>query len=79
MQRGTRKPHPTMLPAEETPAEGPTAVWRRAELVVEREVITVHYPGGSAVVGECPKCGHEVLIRDVMTGPAIDLLKNPNP
>jgi hypothetical protein len=71
-----------MLPAAETPAARATPVWRHTEVVVEREVLTVHYRGGAAVVGECPQCGCEVLMRDAKlcpSSPAVDQLDKPNP
>jgi hypothetical protein len=66
-----------MLPAETT-----TAVWRRTEVVVEREILTVHSPDGAAFVGECPQCGSEVLMLDAKiesSGSTIDPRRRQTP
>jgi hypothetical protein len=82
MQRNSRESRQPMLPAEDTPAGACTPVWRRTELVIEREVLTVHYPNGAVLVGECPQCGSEVLMLEAKLGPSgstIDPLQKAEP
>ncbi len=36
--------------------------YRRIDVTVEREVLTVHYQPGACYLGICPQCGREVLM-----------------
>jgi hypothetical protein len=66
-----------MLPAAATPAGSSAPVWRRTELVIEREVLTVHYPNGATFVGECPQCGSEVRMLEAKPGPSTYIVDPP--
>ena len=54
------KPRSHTLPAGEKAETAKT--YRRLDLTVEREVLTVHYQPGTCYLGLCPQCGCEVLM-----------------
>jgi hypothetical protein len=54
------KPRSHTLSAEEKAKTAES--YRRIDLTVEREVLTVHYQPGTCYLGLCPQCGREVLM-----------------
>ena len=51
-----------MLPAAPAAADDMSSNFRRTEVSIEREQLTIHYQPGVSYIGTCPQCGHDVLM-----------------